>query len=95
MTMTQRSMRADNQGLIHRLDLAAGWVQQHLVMTAAQRRRLLGRIYFLCAIHAYADGHRKQALRYARLAAPGLSSMALSLLVIRILVGQKIVALLK
>ena len=28
----QRSMRADNQGLVRRLDLAAGWMQGHLTM---------------------------------------------------------------
>lgn len=68
----ERSMRADNQGLIRRLDLAAGWMQQHLALTPAQSRQLLGRVYYLCAIHAHIDGHTDQARRYARLAAPGL-----------------------
>ena len=68
----ERSMRVDNQGLIRRLDLAAGWMQAHLVLTSAQRQRLLGRIYYLCAIHAHIDGHQVQAIHYARKAVPGL-----------------------
>lgn len=91
----QRSMRADNQGLIRRLDLAAGWMQQHLALNADQRRRLLGRVYYLCAIHAYADGHRAQAMRYTRRAAPGLSLKTTALLGVRSLLGPRIVGLLK
>lgn len=78
----QRSMRADNQGLIRRLELAAGWMQQHLTMTLAQRRKLLGRLYYLCAIHAHIDGYQGQALRFAGRAVSGLSAQAgLALLV--------------
>jgi len=91
----QRSMRADNQGLIQRLDLAAGWMQQRLALSADQRRRLLGRVYYLCAIHAYADGHRGQALRYARRAAPGLGTPATAVLLLRCLLGPRLVKLLK
>jgi GalNAc5-diNAcBac-PP-undecaprenol beta-1,3-glucosyltransferase len=91
----QRSMRADNQGLIRRLELAAGWMQQHLEMTTAQRRRLLGRVYYLCAIHTYADGHRRQALHYTQRAAPGLGYKTVALLVARVLLGQRLVSLLK
>ena len=91
----QRSMRADNQGLIKRLDLAAGWMQQHLTLSADQRRRLLGRVYYLCAIHAYADGHRAQAWRYARRAAPGLDLKTRTVLYLRSLLGVGVVSLLK
>lgn len=91
----QRSMRADNQGLIRRLELAAGWMQQHLKMNPSQRRRLLGRVYYLCAIHAYADGHRRQALHYTKQAAPGLGYKTVALLVARVLIGQRLVSLLK
>jgi glycosyltransferase involved in cell wall biosynthesis len=91
----QRSMRADNQGLIRRLDLAGHWMQQHLVLTPAQRRMLLGRVYYLCAIHAYADGHRAQAWNFAWQAAPGLNTKATVLLLTRILLGPRLVSLLK
>jgi hypothetical protein len=78
----QRSMRADNQGLIRRLELAAGWMQQHLTLTPDQRRLLLGRLYYLCSIHAHIDGYQAQALRFARRAVPGLPARAgLALLV--------------
>jgi glycosyltransferase involved in cell wall biosynthesis len=91
----QRSMRADNQGLIRRLELAAGWMQQHLTLSPEQRRRLLGRVYYLCSIHAYADGHRSQALRFARQAAPGLALRQIVLLLARIVLGPGLVARLK
>jgi GalNAc5-diNAcBac-PP-undecaprenol beta-1,3-glucosyltransferase len=91
----QRSMRADNQGLIKRLELAAAWMQQHLKLTEAQRRQLLGRVYYLCAIHAYADGHRAQAWGFARRATPGLSTKAAVLLLTRIVLGPRLVNLLK
>jgi len=91
----QRSMRADNQGFIRRLELAADWMQEHLTLTTEQRRRLLGRVYYLCAIHAYADGYRGQALRFARSAIPGLTISQVILLVIRIVLGPKLIALLK
>ncbi|MFD1872252.1 glycosyltransferase family 2 protein [Hymenobacter bucti] len=68
----QRSMRADNQGLIRRLQLAAGWMQQHLTLTPPQRRTLLGRLYYLCAIHAHIDGYQAQAMQFAWRSAPGL-----------------------
>lgn len=91
----QRSMRADNQGLIRRLDLAAGWMQQHLTLTSDQQRRLLGRVYYLCAIHAYADGYRAQAWHFARRAAPGLSRKAAAMLLLRVLVGPQLISLIK
>jgi glycosyltransferase involved in cell wall biosynthesis len=91
----QRSMRADNQELIKRLKLAAAWMQQHLTLTPNQRRRLLGRVYYLCAIHAYADGHRGPALRYTRQAAPGLPAKTTALLLTRIVLGPRLVNLLK
>lgn len=91
----QRSMRADNEALIRRMELAGQWMQQRLKLSNEQQRRLLGRVYYLCAIHAYADGRRGPALRYARQAAPGLSFKARMLLLARIVVGPRIVGLLK
>lgn len=90
-----RSMRADNQGLIKRLELAAIWMQQNLKLTEVQRRQLLGRVYYLCAIHAYADEQRIQAWGFVRRAAPGLSNKATALLLTRILLGPRLVNLLK
>lgn len=91
----QRSMRVDNQGLIGRLVLAAAWMQQHLCLTTDQRRQLLGRVYYLCAIHAYADGHRGQALRFTYKAASGLSTKTIALLLARIVLGPQLVSILK
>jgi glycosyltransferase involved in cell wall biosynthesis len=91
----QRSMRADNQGLIRRLALAADWMQSHLRLSADQHRRLLGRVYYLCAIHAYADGKRSQALRFAHQAAAGLSAKTTALLITRIILGPQLIGLLK
>ena len=91
----QRSMRADNQELIRRLDLAAGWMQQHLTLTPDQRRRLLGRLHYLCAIHAHIDGHRRQALAYARRAASGLPLRQAAGLLLRCLSSPSLVQWLK
>ena len=86
-----RSMRVDNQGLIRRLELAAGWMAQRLTLTPDQRRRLLGRVHYLCAIHAYADGHRGQALRYTRQAWPGLPRRQALALAARSLLGVQVI----
>ena len=87
----QRSMRADNQGLIRRLELAAGWMQQHLTLTPLQRRTLLGRLYYLCAIHAHIDGYQAQALRFAWRAAPGLPGQAGPALLLRCATPPRVV----
>ena len=87
----ERSMRADNQGLIRRLELAASWMQQHLTLTPAQRRTLLGRLYYLCAIHAHIDGYQAQALRFALQAAPGLSSKEAGALLLRCITPSSLV----
>lgn len=79
----QRSMRADNWGLIQRMELAAGWMQQHLTLTSVQCRILLGRLYYLCAIHAHIDGHQVEALRFARRAVPRLPGLTGAALLIR------------
>ena len=79
----QRSMRADNQGLIRRMELAADWMQQHLTMTPNQRRKLLGRLYYLCAIHAHIDGYQAQAIRFAGRAVPGLPTRTAASLMLR------------
>lgn len=79
----QRSMRADNQGLIRRLELAASWMQQHLNMSPKQRQRLLSRLYYLCAIHAHIDGYQAQSLGFAKRALPGLEIRAGLVLLVR------------
>jgi glycosyltransferase involved in cell wall biosynthesis len=91
----QRSMRADNQGLVRRLELAADWMQQRLTLTLVQRRFLLGRVYYLCAIHAYADGYRRQAVHFARKAATGLSLRTTVVLLLRIALGPQLIAKIK
>ena len=91
----QRSMRVDNQGLIHRLVLAANWMERQLTLTPNQRRRLLGRLYYLCAIHAHIDGHRSQALSYARRAAPGLPLQQATGLLLRCFSSPQLIQWLK
>lgn len=91
----QRSMRVDNQGLIHRLELAADWMKQHLTLTPDQQCRLLGRLYYLCAIHAHIDGHRRQALTYARRAAPGLPLRQAVMLLLRCISSPDLIQWLK
>ena len=91
----QRSMRSDNTALVRRLQLALTWMLARLRLTPAQRRTLTGRVYSLCAIHAYADNHRAESLRFARLAAPNLPARQAAVLLLRCLVGQGAVGWLK
>ena len=91
----QRSMRSDNTALVRRLQLALGWMLARVQLTAAQRGVLTGRVYYLCAIHAYADGHRAESLRFARLAAPHLPLAQAAVLLARCVVGPGVVGWLK
>ena len=91
----QRSMRSDNTALVRRLQLALDWMLARLRLTPAQRLTLTGRVYYLCAIHAYADNHRSESLRFARLAVPHLPARQAAVLLLRCLVGQGAVAWLK
>jgi GalNAc5-diNAcBac-PP-undecaprenol beta-1,3-glucosyltransferase len=86
-----RSMRSDNMNLVRKLQLALDWMLTRIKLTYAQQRILTGRVYYLCAIHAYADNHRPEALRYALRAAPNLSSSQALILLMRCIVGLRTV----
>ncbi len=90
-----RSMRADNTALVRKLQLALEWMLTHIVLTPRQRQLLTGRVYYLCAIHAYADGHRVEALRFARQALPSLSWPQKAMLIIRCVLGPQLISLFK
>lgn len=91
----QRSMRSDNMALVQRLQLALEWMLQRVVLTPVQRGVLVGRVYYLCAIHAYTDDNRRVALRFARQAAPYLTPTQAAVLLLRCAVGQRAVGWLK
>ena len=91
----QRSMRSDNTALVRRLQLALEWMLNRVMLSPAQRRVLTGRVYYLCAIHAYADGHRGQALGFARQAAPFLPKSQAAILLVRCVLGEHAVGWLK
>jgi glycosyltransferase involved in cell wall biosynthesis len=91
----QRSMRSDNTALVRRLQLALAWMLERVTLAPAQRRVLTGRVYYLCAIHAYADEHRAEAFAFARRAAPFLPAKQALILLVRCLVGQGAVGWLK
>ncbi len=91
----QRSMRSDNTALVRRLQLALEWMLRRVTLTPAQRGILTGRVYYLCAIHAYADDHRAEAWRYARRAVPHLPAATAAVLLARCLVGPNVVGWLK
>jgi GalNAc5-diNAcBac-PP-undecaprenol beta-1,3-glucosyltransferase len=90
-----RSMRSDNTALVRRLQLALDWMLQRVTFSPAQRRVLTGRVYYLCAIHAYADNHRGEALRYARQAALYLPKVQAAVLLMRCLLGERVVTWVK
>jgi GalNAc5-diNAcBac-PP-undecaprenol beta-1,3-glucosyltransferase len=91
----QRSMRSDNSALVRRLLLALDWMRARIQLSPAQRGVLTGRLYYLCAIHSYADGHRAEALRFAAQAAPHLPKGQAAVLLLRCLMGPKAVGWLK
>ena len=91
----QRSMRSDNTALVLHLKLALAWMRRRVVLTPAQHRVLTGRVFYLCAIHAYADGHRADALRFARQAAPHLPKSQAAMLLVRCVIGSEVVGWLK
>ena len=91
----QRSMRSDNTALVFRLQLALAWMRRRVALTPAQSRVLTGRVFYLCAIHAYADGHRADALRFARQAAPHLPKSQAAMLLVRCVIGSEVVGWLK
>ena len=91
----QRSMRSDNTALVHRLQLALEWMLNRVTLSPAQHRVLTGRVYYLCAIHAYADGHRGQALGFVRQAAPLLPKSQAAILLVRCVLGEQAVGWLK
>ncbi|WP_022823984.1 glycosyltransferase family 2 protein [Hymenobacter norwichensis] len=90
-----RSMRADNQGLIRRWLKLTDWVRTHVQLTPAQSQQLQGHIHYLCAIHAYADNHRSQALGFLRQAWPRLPLRKALPLAGRILAGPQLIGWLK
>ncbi|HEX8429489.1 glycosyltransferase family A protein [Hymenobacter sp.] len=90
-----RSMRADNQGLIKRWLKLMQWVAVHLSLTPSQSQQLEGHIFYLCAIHAYADNYRGQAIKFLRQAWPQLPLRKALLLAMRILAGPQLIGLVK
>ena len=90
-----RSMRSDNTALVRRLQLALEWMRRRVALSPAQRRVLTGRVYYLCAIHAYADSHWAESLRFARQAAPHLAPRQAAVLLVRCVVGPRVVGWLK
>lgn len=90
-----RSMRADNQGLIRRWLRLMQWVSTRLSLTAMQSQQLQGHIYYLCAIHSYADNHRRQAIGFLRQAWPRLPLRKALPLTLRIVAGPRLIGLVK
>lgn len=90
-----RSMRADYRTMANRWLRLPPWFDKHLHLTAEQRQLLLGHIYYLCAIHAYAADARTEALQYAWKALPFLPIKQASVLIARCLIGIGGIGLLK
>jgi glycosyltransferase involved in cell wall biosynthesis len=87
-----RSMRSDNAALVRKLQLALDWMLARVSLSAQQRRTIKGRVYYLCAIHTYADEHRSRSLYYARRAAPYISLKESVVLFLRCVLGVKAVS---
>lgn len=91
----QRSM-AHNQRVIAGRLKAAQFVQAKMQLNAREQRMLMGHSYRFCAVHAYLDGHRWQALGYWWRSLWQLGpSVAALLLFLKICVGKKIINTIK
>lgn len=90
-----RSMRSNNRLVIERVGLAMRWMEERLELTPRQLRRIRGRAFWLCAVHAYADDRRAEAWSFARQAFAGIPTREALTLTLRLLAGPKLVQRLK
>lgn len=90
-----RSMRADHRTMTNRWLKLPGWIDGHLKLSATQRQQLLGHIYYLCAIHAYAAGARRESLQYAWKASSSLPGSKAGILLLRCLAGVSAIGFVK
>jgi glycosyltransferase involved in cell wall biosynthesis len=90
-----RSMRSNNRLVIERVALALRWMEERLELSPEQLRRIRGRAFWLCAVHAYADDRRAEAWSFARQAFAGLPKLESLGLALRVLAGPKLVQRLK
>jgi len=92
----QRSSRIDNQAIIYKRLLARDWIKDHLQLTPEESSLLDGYSYRFCAIHAYLDDSRWDALRFAAKAMRETGAdKGLFILLVKILIGRKGIQILK
>jgi len=90
-----RSMRADYQSMVRRWLKLPSWLDTHLALSPTQRKQLVGHIYYLCAIHAYAAGARRESLVYAIQTLPALPISKAAVLLARCIAGVKAIDIIK
>lgn len=90
-THNDRSMN-QNQAVIQKRLKATQILVQEINFTSADRKTLWAYSYYFCAVHAYLDFNRKQALGYIRksLTTGGIKKEFI-IAAIKILVGKKII----
>lgn len=91
---SERSMQEDNQQIIQKRLLATDWIIKNVKLDNSQIIILKGYSYYFCAIHGYLDDNRIQALKYYGMYIRhiGPSFMLNLLLLIKIIVGKKIIS---
>jgi len=87
----ERSMRSNNRALIERIGLSLQWIEDHLALSPEQMRRVRGRAFWLCAVHAYADDRRAEAWRFARQAFAGIRRSEAVTLILRLVAGPRLI----
>lgn len=90
-----RSM-ANNLNVIKACRLATAWILERIPLSPAQRSVLLARSAYLCGVHYYLEGRRRDALGAAREAARhgGIDKHLLALIA-KSIIGRKWIAKLK
>jgi GalNAc5-diNAcBac-PP-undecaprenol beta-1,3-glucosyltransferase len=92
----QRSMRSDNQEVIKTKLLAKDWIVRNVPLSEGQVRVLEAHTYYFCAVHSYLDARRADAVRYVfNSARKGGANAALGVLLVKSLLGRRLVRKLK
>jgi glycosyltransferase involved in cell wall biosynthesis len=91
-----RSMNSNNQRIIERRTIATQWIEEHVTLSREELKVMWAYSFYFCAIHAYLDHKKVQAIRFV-LDAIKLNGLTFSFLLLfsKILIGKRIIQLLR
>lgn len=93
---SKRSMKSNNQELIHKTRLAFEWIVNKIKLSAEEINTLQAHVNYFCGIHSYLDGEKRSSVDFALKAmkAGGIKIKYL-LLLIKSIIGRKIISAMK